>query len=101
MLDLQIAFSVIGCGIGIVAFLVPFILLMIDIHNNSPLDIGYFISMVIGILIFALSLAFTIRFLKIYNSPDITYERLQNNIDEAEKELQKFYIDYPEFKENE
>ena len=99
MLDLQIGISVIVCGIGIVVFLVPFILLMVDIHNDSPIDMGYFISMVIGILIFALSLAFTIRYVKIYNSPDVMYERLQNNIDKAEKNLQKFYIDYPEFKE--
>ena len=100
MLDFQIAISVIGCCIGIAIFLAYFILIMIDIRYDSPLDMRYLVSMTIGILIFALSLAFTIRYIKIYDSPDVMHERLQNNVDKAERELQKFYIDYPEYKEN-
>lgn len=32
------------------------------------------------------------------NSPEIQYQKLLKDVDKANKELQKFYIDHPEYK---
>jgi len=68
------------------------------------------IAFVILAIFGALSLVGSIYLCKTYvdnyNNPTATYRRLKGDISKAEeellkanKELQKFYIDYPEFKE--
>lgn len=52
-------------------------------------------------LVGALSLCGSIytakRYGDAYNDPENTYQRLKDNLSNADKELRKFYIDHPEF----
>lgn len=51
---------------------------------------------------FSLAAAITsiVVYTKSYNAPEKEYKRLKDNAFEAEKALEKFYIDHPDFKEN-
>ena len=93
MLDLQIAFSCMGVSLGLI-LLFSGIILVFSQDNEK-----FYIMVGIGIL-FLFSAIPLISNLKKYYSAEETYKRLTNNIDSAEKNLQKFYIDHPEFKEN-
>ena len=93
MLDLQITFSAIGTGLGLGLIFAGIILAF------SENDEKFYIMVGIGFL-FLFSVIPLVSSLKKYHSAEETYKRLTNNIDNAEKELQKFYIDHPEFKEN-
>ena len=105
MYDIQFVVSIIICAIGIAVFLAITILLiwnLVDgydfrfmiIHNK-----GYIITSIIGLVIFFISLFFVVKYYKLSNSPNVVHEKLLNNLDKAEKELQKFCIDHPQFKE--
>ena len=73
-----------------------FSFILIRLDEN---DFQYYLGAVLLILAFSL-FAFSSVSLKIkYDEPSKKYIRLVNDIDRAEKELQKFLIDYPEFKE--
>lgn len=94
MLDLQIAFSSIGIALGLVLLFAGIILVF------SKNDSSFYIMVGAGFL-FLFSVIPLVLSLKKYYSAEETYKRLTSIIDNAEKELQKFYIDHPEFKENE
>ena len=94
MLDLQIAFSSIGIALGLILLFAGIILVF------SKNDSSFYIMVGVGFL-FLFSVIPLVLSLKKYYSAEETYKRLTNIIDSAEKELRKFYIDHPEFKENE
>ena len=93
MLDLQITFSVIGTALGLGLLFTGIMLFFLE------KDERFYIMAGIGFL-FLFSVIPLVSSLKKYDSVEETYKRLTNNIDSAEKDLQKFYIDHPEFKEN-
>ena len=86
-------------AIGIAVFLAMVIVQIIDYPYEHKLSKAYVITGIIGIIIVVISLPIVIRSWKIYYSPELSHERLLDGLDKAEKELQKFYIDHPEFKE--
>lgn len=92
--------SAIVMGIGIATFIAMAIVQIVDYPYEHGLNKKYVIAGVIGFIIFIICLPIFIRSWKIYCSPELSHERLLNDFDKAEKELQKFYIDHPEFKEN-
>lgn len=76
-----------------------------SISSAICLDIEFLRVAIIGVII----LLFGILGLSIYNkhaelpevikdNTDKKYQKLLTNVDEADKELQKFYIDHPEYK---
>ena len=91
--------SAIIMGIGIAIFIAMVITQIIDYSYEHKLNKGYVITSIIGFIIFIICLPIFIKSCKIYYSPELSHERLLNDLDKAEKELQKFYIDHPEFKE--
>lgn len=99
MIDLEcvLIISAIIMAIGIAILIAMVIVQIIDYPYQ--LNKGYMIAGIIGLIIFLISLPIFVRSWKIYYSPELSHERLVKNVDKAEKELQKFYIDYPEFKE--
>ena len=103
MYDVQFVISSIICAIGIALFLATTILLiwnLVDGYNAMSIyNKRYIIAGIIGLVIFFISLFFVVKYYKLSNSPNVVHERLLNNLDKAEKELQKFYIDHPQFKE--
>jgi len=103
MFDIQFAISIIICAIGIAVFLATTFLLIWNLVDGydfmSIRGKGYIIASMIGLVIFFISLFFVVKYYKLSNSPNVVHERLLNNLDKAEKELQKFYIDHSEFKE--
>lgn len=102
MYDIQFAISIIICAIGIGVFLATTILLIWNLVDGYGfMNEGYIIAGMIGLVIFFISLFFVVKYYKLSNSPNVVHERLLNNLDKTEKELQKFYIDHPDFKENE
>lgn len=105
MYDIQFAISIIICAIGIGVFLATTILLIWNLVDGygfmSIRDKGYIIAGIIGLVIFTISLFFVVKYYKLSNSPKVVHERLLNDLDKAEKELQKFYVDHPDFKEKE
>ena len=103
MFDIQFAVSIVICAIGIAVFLATTIILIwnlvdgydfMSIHNK-----GYLIAGMIGLVVFFISLFFVVKYYKLFNSLENVHERLLNDLDKAEKELKKFYIDHPQFKE--
>lgn len=94
MLDLQITFSVLGTALGFVLIFAGIILVLSEDNKKFYIMVG------VGFL-FLFSAIPLVLSLKKYYSAEETYKRLTNIIDSAEKDLQKFYIDHPEFKENE
>ena len=104
MFDIQFAVSVCICAIGIGLFLGMVIVLICNQTNGydftSSYNRGYIITAIIGLVIFTISLFFVVKYYKLFNSLDVVYKRLLNDLNKADKELQKFYIDHPEFKEN-
>lgn len=102
MYNVQFVISSIICAIGIAIFLATTILLiwnLVDGYAFMSINKGYLIAGIIGLVIFVISLFFLVKYYRLYNSPNVVHERLLNGLDKAEKELQKFYIDHPEFKE--
>ena len=103
MYDVQFVISSIICAIGIAVFLATTILLIWNLIDGyafmSIHSKGYIIAGIIGLVVFFISLFFVIKYYKLSNSLEIVHERLLNNLNKAEKELQKFYIDHPQFKE--
>jgi hypothetical protein len=102
MLDIQFTVSIIFCAIGIGMFLAMTIVFIVNLINGY-FEISdnkvYIITAIIGLVIFYVSLFFVIKYYKLFNSPNVVHERLLDDLDKAEKELQKFYIDHPQFKE--
>ena len=104
MFDIQLAVSAIIFAIGIGVFLSMVIVLIISLterHCYVANNKGCIIAAIIGLVIGAISLFFVIKYYKLSTSPEVIHQGLLNDLDKAEKELQKFYIDHPEFKENE
>lgn len=103
MYDIQFTVSIFICAIGIGVFLATTILLIWNLVDGDGFmiirDKGYIIAGIIGLVIFFISLFFVVKYYKLSNSPNVVHERLLNNLNKAEKELQKFYIDHPQFKE--
>ena len=103
MYDVQFAVSIVICVIGISVFLAITILLIWNLVDGygfmSIRDKGYIIAGMIGLVVFFISLFFVVKYYKLLNSPNVVHERLLNDLDKTEKELQKFYIDHSEFKE--
>ena len=103
MFGIQLGVSVIICIIGMSLFIsmgIALVLALIDdnscyVVNNK----GCIIAAIIGLIVFVISLFFVIKYYRLSNTTEVVHERLLNDLDEAEKELQKFYIDHPEFKE--
>lgn len=102
MFDVQLTVSAIICTIGMGLFLsmaIVLILTFIDegcyVVNNK----GCIIVAIIGLVIFVISLFFVIKYYRLSIAPEFVHKELLNDLDNAEKELQKFYIDHPEFKE--
>ena len=82
-------------GLGSLALFIVFIIL-----TAYNIDNDYRIICVILALFFFLSLfAFGVAISERNNKPENKYEKLLNDLDRADKNLQKFYIDHPEFKE--
>lgn len=100
-LECEMIISGIIMAIGIAIFLAMVIVQSVDYPYEYKLNKRYVIEGLIGIIIFVICLPIFIRSCKIYYSPELSHKRLVNDLDKVEKELQKFYIDYPEFKENE
>lgn len=94
----MITSGIIMC-IGISVFLAMTIIQIIDYPYEHKLDKGHVIAGIIGFIIFIICLFIFIRSYKIYYSPESSHERLLNDLNRVEKELQKFYIDHPQFKE--
>jgi hypothetical protein len=102
MFDIQLSVSGVIFGASTAIFLVMIILLLVDvtsgdfrIHDNY----GCVIAAIITFFITIISLFFVVKYYKLSTSPEVIHEELLNDLDKAEKELQKFYIDHPEFKE--
>ena len=91
--------SAIIMSIGLSIFIAMVIIQIIDYPYEHRLNKRCVIAGIIGFIIFIICLPIFIRSCKIYYSPELSHERLLNDFDKAEKELQKFYIDHPEFKE--
>ena len=100
MLELEcvLTISAIIMIIGITILIAIVIVQIVDYRYEHRLNKGYMITGIIGLVIFVISLLIFVRSYKMYCSPELSYERLVKNVDKAEKELQKFYIDYPEFR---
>ena len=92
--------SAIIMAIGLSVFIAMAIIQLSDYPYKHKLNKRYVITSIIGFIIFIISLPIFVRYCKIYYSPELSHERLLNGFNKAEKELQKFYIDHPEFKEN-
>lgn len=101
MLELECVMlvSAIIMAIGLAIFIAIAIIAISDYPYKHKLNKGYAIASIIGFIIFIICLSIFIKSCKIYYSPELSHERLLNDLDKAEKELQKFYIDHPEFKE--
>ena len=93
---LTISAIIMAVGIGILIAIA--IVQIVDYQYEHKLNKGYVIAGIIGLVILVISLPIFVRSYKMYYSPELSYERLVKNLDKAEKELQKFYIDYPEFR---
>lgn len=91
--------SAIIMSIGLSVFIAMAIIQLGDYPYKHKLNKRYVIPGIIGFIIFIISLLIFVRYCKIYYSPELSYERLLNDLDKAGKELQKFYVDHPEFKE--
>ena len=74
-----------------------FVLAIVHLCSNN--GIAKIIYLCFGVVFFLSLITSVIKATDKYNEPENKYERLLNDIDKANKELQKFYIDYPEFKE--
>lgn len=101
MLELECVMITSGIimAIGISVFLAMTIIQIMDYSYEDRLDKGYVIASIIGFIIFIICLPIFIKSCKIYYSLELSHEKLLNDLNRAEKELQKFYIDHPEFKE--
>lgn len=103
MFDIQLAVSGIICVIGMGLFIGMGIALVLALIDDSSCDVvnnkGCIIAAIIGLIVFVISLFFVIKYYRLSNTTEVVHERLLNDLDKAEKELQKFYIDHPEFKE--
>ena len=91
--------SAIIMSIGLSVFIAMAIIQLSDYPYKHKLNKRCVITGIIGFIIFIISLPIFVRYCKIYYSPELSYERLLNDLDKAGKELQKFYVDHPEFKE--
>lgn len=92
--------SAIIMSIGLSVFIAMAIIQLSDYPYKHKLNKRYVITGIIGFIIFIISLFIFVKYCKIYYSPELSHGRLLNDLDKAEKELQKFYIDHPEFKRN-
>lgn len=101
MFNTQLIASAIIFSISTSIFIAMIIFLIINLLYRDYKNKGYIITAIITFIILVISLFFVIKYYRLSNSPNVVHERLLNDLDKAEKELQKFYIDYPEFKENE
>lgn len=102
MFNNQLIVSAIILCVGMGLFIVTMIFLLVDLGDKDFIsDKGYIITAIIGLVISAISLFFVVKYYRLSNTTEVVHERLLNDLDKAEKELQKFYIDHPEFKENE
>ena len=104
MFDIRLVVSGIICAIsmGLYISMVVALVLALIMDDSSCYVVnnkGCIIAAIIGLVISAISLFFVIKYYRLSTSPEFVHERLLNDLDEAEKELQKFYIDHPEFKE--
>lgn len=70
--------------------------IILKVCENETLAVISFILCVTGGL--SLLIGFCVVLVQ-EDKPEERYERLLRNLDNANKELQKFYIDHPEFKE--
>lgn len=76
--------------------LLAFVLFLIIYSDSGELKhIG--ISIMGGIMVLLGGLGISV-YCRHDNSTEIQYQKLLTNVDEANKELQKFYIDHPEYK---
>ena len=87
-----------GSG-SLILCILCFVLAIVHLCSNN--GIAGIIYLCFGVVFFLSLITFVIVATDRYNEPENQYERLLNNVDKANKELQKFYIDHPEFKENE
>lgn len=105
MFDAQIVISAIIFSAGMGLFITMIIFLIENLVDGyrltSIFNKGYRVAAIIGLVISAVSSFFLIKYCRLSNSSNAIHERLVNDLDKAGKELQKFYIDHPEFKENE
>ena len=83
-------------GLGSLILFVLFIMLSAANFNN---DISRIVFLCLGVGFFLSMSAFMVAISERNSKPENKYERLLNDLDRAEKNLQKFYIDHPEFKE--
>ena len=82
----------------IIIGLIIIILLYIVLFNGN--DNLLIIGSILGLLFLSVGMIGIMKESKKYNNEnyDKEYQQLLYNIDVAEKELQKFYIDHPEYK---
>ena len=99
MFDVQLTISTAICATSLALFLA----IMITSINDSCLTIsdgkGCIITLIILFIISVISLFFIIKYYRLSNSPNVVHERLLDDLDKAEEELKKFYINNPQFKE--
>ena len=103
MFDIQLTVSAIICAVSMglfVSMIIVLILTFIDGNCYVTNNKGCIITAIIGLVVSLISLFFVIKYYKLSTSPEVIHQGLLNDLDKAEKELQKFYIDHPEFKEN-
>ena len=102
MFDIQLGVSGVICAIGMGLFIsmgIALVLALIDDSSCYVNNKGCIIAAIIGLIVFVISLFFVIKYYRLSVAPQFVHKELLNDLDEAEKELQKFYIDHPEFKE--
>lgn len=98
-LEYVMMFSGIIMAIGLGFFIGMLIIQIVDYPYGHRLNKGCVITCIISFIVSVISLTIFIRSCKIYYSLELSHVRLLNKRDKAEKGLQKFYIDHPEFKE--
>ena len=102
MFDIQLSISAFIFGMSVGWFIIMIVHFIVNFTNgNFRIDdnMGYIITDIIALIVLTISLCFVIKYYKLSNSADVVHERLLNDLDKAEKELQKFYINYPQFEE--
>lgn len=78
--------------LGLIGFLSFFI-----IYSDSG-ESKHSVISIIGGIILLLGIWGVSIYCRHVDSPEIQYQKLLKDVDKANKELQKFYIDYPEYK---
>lgn len=84
-------------GLIFITFGLSVFVAFLIIYSDSQ-ELKHMVISIIGGIMALLGVWGTSIYCRHDNSPEIQYQKLLTDIDEANKELQKFYIDHPEYK---